>query len=1044
MFHRYISNNKSNDKSDIKKDVQLINKMASFALLKDSLKESASSLQAPTSDIKNESIILLKMSQEIVNSFYLRGHNLFTVKKSNGDTLVVPLKEAENYVDAVWSSMKLPGNAPPISFILDSTFIRIQKDNNGNDIISLRTHPYFSILFDVLSPVLRDPIFGVPKIESSAVAVNVPAKGATVSASSNAGANTSKNKNKSDKTSSTSPNSTSDLDSSTSAANVDSIIESTNITAASSIATTADLHASTTGTPTPVAAAVSVSKPLPEKEPKAAKAAVVPSVVTASVSEIHYRIESLLPLTESVWHFAKASLARRAVETATERGHSSFSSTAPDLPLYEHEVREILLEFTSKLGEMRRAKVERQVELGIREGEETSLVNEKEGASTLCLSQVQDLNLSILNLKESRDPNALVSINEIAHFENLSAFFAGDSLFTLSEASSAKGKKGNDKKDEEQEKGASPFAMLSQKKLLEAPQTAVDAKPQNLRGATMAWSPLELSALLLGYTPSHIQSAPWFSVAGSDIYAQIDAMTTRIHFSSLPASEQLKIRRSVYEYLKSPQVAVESNPAEVVARGQAGGAGSEKLGNDPKANEASIRRTAEEHFKKLTMAAVAAVNNELPVGELPIVMRKVYANSLKGKSGLGRGQRKEKAGEDEALGLTAAADDEVESDEEKGGKLDADEGIVEGEDSDEGGEISKGRTSELAAVSNGKNTDTDREGDVNSRHQGGSNGSRTTSDSSDKETVASDGKPGEEAPLTVPSSPSTQASNPDDNSLDASLSTLSEDRNSHPPHHLHTTDLGSAAGSVAAVAPGSASKDPIRTQIQPDYKTVMLARNGPAFDRMMRHLFASPFVAMDCEMAGRHITLLQMCAPKIGDFEKTVYIVDLVYSVRRVALRNSMMARLKAILEKKDIVKILHSPHMDVTYLRNEFQTQVYPLADTQAIFNVVQYAWAQKPGVSKKDLVSCSIGLKNLMEMYGIMHEQKGNVKASYKKNPRIWATRPLPEEMLHYACQDVDFLGEMYRGLLRELLKVGPVFLKDPLLHCIVGSTEPPKDKE
>lgn len=135
---------------------------------------------------------------------------------------------------------------------------------------------------------------------------------------------------------------------------------------------------------------------------------------------------------------------------------------------------------------------------------------------------------------------------------------------------------------------------------------------------------------------------------------------------------------------------------------------------------------------------------------------------------------------------------------------------------------------------------------------------------------------------------------------------------------------------------------------------------------------------------------------------------------------------LKDILENKKILKILHDCRNDWESLINQYNVRLYNFIDTQEcyyIFKLFFYREITQP-ISLSNMLQ-EIIFNNpdyiiyQIENFNSVIPQKSNfsiitkqvIKEKMKNNYNIWGERPLSEEMLFYASEDVGYLIDVWK---------------------------------
>ncbi len=163
-------------------------------------------------------------------------------------------------------------------------------------------------------------------------------------------------------------------------------------------------------------------------------------------------------------------------------------------------------------------------------------------------------------------------------------------------------------------------------------------------------------------------------------------------------------------------------------------------------------------------------------------------------------------------------------------------------------------------------------------------------------------------------------------------------------------------------------------------------------DLLSHHADASE-VAVDTEFMRRNtffpqIALLQLC------FDDTAWLID--------PLAISDPAPLRTLMERPEVVKVLHSPSEDLEVFKRWLGALPRPLFDTQRAV----------------PLLGGDFGLG-----YRAMVLQHCGVDLPKEETRSDWLQRPLSEAQCAYAAQDVTFLLKIYRTLRADCERKGRV---------------------
>lgn len=124
--------------------------------------------------------------------------------------------------------------------------------------------------------------------------------------------------------------------------------------------------------------------------------------------------------------------------------------------------------------------------------------------------------------------------------------------------------------------------------------------------------------------------------------------------------------------------------------------------------------------------------------------------------------------------------------------------------------------------------------------------------------------------------------------------------------------------------------------------------------------------------------------------------MQVCYLVDALKLRRHIHI-LRDVLQSDSILKIMHGADNDVLWLQRDFQIFLVNVFDTQKACKVLGFQRSS---------------LAHLLEMYFGIIKDTSHQKADWRK-------RPLPKDMLDYACVDVQYLFRLKEILGRELLK-------------------------
>lgn len=160
-------------------------------------------------------------------------------------------------------------------------------------------------------------------------------------------------------------------------------------------------------------------------------------------------------------------------------------------------------------------------------------------------------------------------------------------------------------------------------------------------------------------------------------------------------------------------------------------------------------------------------------------------------------------------------------------------------------------------------------------------------------------------------------------------------------------------------------------------------------DSVCKTLRKNEFVTVDTEFLRDKTYYAKLCLVQISGPDKQPYAID-------VLAKGIDLSPLYDLLFDLSVVKVFHAARQDLEIIYNLTDKIVEPLFDTQIAAMVCGYG--------------DSIGYNNLIERI------TGQIldKASQFSD---WAHRPLSNKQLNYALDDVTYLCDAYKNLLKEL---------------------------
>jgi hypothetical protein len=115
---------------------------------------------------------------------------------------------------------------------------------------------------------------------------------------------------------------------------------------------------------------------------------------------------------------------------------------------------------------------------------------------------------------------------------------------------------------------------------------------------------------------------------------------------------------------------------------------------------------------------------------------------------------------------------------------------------------------------------------------------------------------------------------------------------------------------------------------------------------------------------------------------------------------------LKAVLENKKILKLIHDCRNDWDSLLHQYSVRIYNFIDTQEAFFIFKLFYYQE--------ITLHVSLLKFIEiMTSVKLEYKQKFKNVMNEDPYMWSNRPLTDEQLAYASEDVVFLIKAWLNL-------------------------------
>lgn len=181
--------------------------------------------------------------------------------------------------------------------------------------------------------------------------------------------------------------------------------------------------------------------------------------------------------------------------------------------------------------------------------------------------------------------------------------------------------------------------------------------------------------------------------------------------------------------------------------------------------------------------------------------------------------------------------------------------------------------------------------------------------------------------------------------------------------------------------------------------------------QLCEQLVSSTWLAVDTEFERVSTYYPELCLVQVSNGDITAVIDP-------IAIQD--ITPLLDLLYQPSITKVLHSAHQDLEIFFNIKESVPTPLFDTQLAAPLLGYAQG--------------IGYGNLVKEALSIELEKGHARADWKR-------RPLSEDMLRYAADDVIYLGKVYEMFVKKLKAIeDQAFLNEKLANMIKAETYKP----
>ncbi|CAE8610039.1 unnamed protein product, partial [Polarella glacialis] len=170
-------------------------------------------------------------------------------------------------------------------------------------------------------------------------------------------------------------------------------------------------------------------------------------------------------------------------------------------------------------------------------------------------------------------------------------------------------------------------------------------------------------------------------------------------------------------------------------------------------------------------------------------------------------------------------------------------------------------------------------------------------------------------------------------------------------------------------------------------------------EEVLPELLSARLLGVDCEgvALGRWGRL---CLCQVATSER-VYLFD--------ALREGVLEVLRPVLSTGSCIKVMHDCREDSSALLSQFDIELDGVFDSQVAHTMMLEQKATRPyQISLNELLKGVLQLEN---------DKSQPLGQKMKDDPNVWFYRPMHEDLITYAAQDVMYLPLLHRRLCDEL---------------------------
>ncbi|KEH39963.1 putative ribonuclease D [Medicago truncatula] len=141
---------------------------------------------------------------------------------------------------------------------------------------------------------------------------------------------------------------------------------------------------------------------------------------------------------------------------------------------------------------------------------------------------------------------------------------------------------------------------------------------------------------------------------------------------------------------------------------------------------------------------------------------------------------------------------------------------------------------------------------------------------------------------------------------------------------------------------------------------------------------------------------------------------DAIYLVDAIEGGSVLIEACKPALESDYVTKVIHDCKRDSEALYFQFGIKLNNVVDTQIAYSLLEEQEGQRR--LPDDYISL-VGLLADPRYCGLSNVDKEEVRVLLRQDPNFWTYRPLSEQMIHSAADDVRFLLYIYHQMMAKL---------------------------